>query len=332
MKKIVGIFVCTLLIIMSLPVITAINMDVMIKEEIKSVIKGDELDQYMIELNIGFPIGNYRNESEPYYNWTIAQSFKPSKMILTRIQLFLARNTTPPTIYPLIIAIRENLLGDNLKFISINPGDITEYPDGSWIECDFDDFLINVGETYYIVCYTTNETDNAYIWGANSKNGYANGQAYYSLDDGQTWSNDPPMDLVDMCFMTFGRDNNRPYSPLIDGPQSGGVGIIHDYDFTNCIDPDGDDMTYHVEWGDGGVDEGFVESGGAFTLSHSWSRKADYTIKAKLIDDYGAESGWAKFDVNIPRPRTSQFKLFYSLFSRFTNLFPILKILLQRLG
>jgi len=101
-------------------------------------------------------------------------------------------------------------------------------------------------------------------------------------------------------FTTEGEANHPPGALTIDGPTSGKPGITYDYNFTNCVDPDGDDMTYHVEWGDGGIDEGFVESGGAFTLSHIWSEEGDYTIKAKLIDIYGAESDWATLEVVMP--------------------------------
>ena len=125
----------------------------------------------------------------------------------------------------------------------------------------------------------------------------------------------------------FKAPNQPPNPPNINGYANGKPGIIYDYDFNDCVDPDGDDMTYHVEWGDGVVDEGFVASGGAFTLSHKWYTKGDYQIKAKLIDDYGAESDWATFDVNIPRTKTLFNQPFQYLFSRFTNLSPILKII-----
>ena len=95
--------------------------------------------------------------------------------------------------------------------------------------------------------------------------------------------------------------NNQPEIPIINGPTTGKPGVIYDYDFSNCIDPDGDNMTYYVEWGDGGVDEGFVESGGTFSLSHSWSTKGGYTIKTKLTDVYGAEGDWGNLTVTIPR-------------------------------
>jgi hypothetical protein len=222
--------------------------------------------------------------------------------------------------------LRENLLGENLRYVEVNPEDITEFPNGIWFEYDFNDLIVDVGETYYIVCYTANNTDNMYIWGGNVESSYENGEAFYSLDDGQTWNTNPFSYVVDMCFMTFGRDNKRPYSPIIDGPNGGTVGVFYDYEFT-ADDPDGDNMTYYVDWGDGSIDEGFVESEGGFTLTHSWGNNQDFTIKAKLIDDYGAESNWATFDVSIPRIKTIHNSFIY----RFTNLLPILRLLLQRL-
>ena len=122
--------------------------------------------------------------------------------------------------------------------------------------------------------------------------------------------------------------NNPPELPIITGQTNGNPGIIYDYDFTNCVDPDGDDMTYHVEWGDGGIDEGFVESGGAFTLSHNWSEKGDYTIKAKLIDIYGAESDGATLEVEMPVNQQSTHPWFTWFLERFPNAFPILRHML----
>jgi len=36
-------------------------------------------------------------------------------------------------------------------------------------------------------------------------------------------------------------------------------------------------------------------------LSHSWSISGDFTIKAKLIDEFGAEGEWGKLTVTMPR-------------------------------
>jgi hypothetical protein len=125
--------------------------------------------------------------------------------------------------------------------------------------------------------------------------------------------------------------NNPPGILKIDGPIEGNPDITYKYNFTDCVDPDGDDMTYHVDWGDGEVDEGLLESGGSFTLSHKWSKKDDYTIKARLIDVYGAEGNWSTFDISIPRLKTSQYNLIISLLSRHAYIYPILKFLIKTL-
>ncbi len=118
--------------------------------------------------------------------------------------------------------------------------------------------------------------------------------------------------------------NQPPESPIITGPTNGNPEIIYDYDFSNCVDPNSDDMTYHVEWGDGEVDEGYVESGEDFTLSHNWSEDGDYIIKAQLIDVYGAEGNWTTFDVSIPRSRIFQLYLFEVFFTRILERLSIL--------
>ena len=121
--------------------------------------------------------------------------------------------------------------------------------------------------------------------------------------------------------------NNPPETPIITGPTNGKPKVIYNYNFTNCIDPDGDDLTYQVEWGDDDYDEGYIETGEAFTLSHSWSEKGDYIIKAKLIDKYGAEGDWATLEISLKKIKSSQLNLVSHLFSRFKNLFPIQSIL-----
>ena len=118
---------------------------------------------------------------------------------------------------------------------------------------------------------------------------------------------------------------------MITGPTNGKPRIYYDYDFTNCVDPDGDNMTYRVEWGDGDVDEGFIESGGNFSLSHSWSEKGDYTIKAQLIDIYGAESNWSTLEVTMPKNKALDinFYLLGWLLERFPKPYPLLRYLLK---
>jgi hypothetical protein len=125
--------------------------------------------------------------------------------------------------------------------------------------------------------------------------------------------------------------NNQPETPMITGPTNGKPEIIYYYNFTNCIDPENDDMTYQVKWGDGSINEGSIESGEVFNLSHSWSIKGNYTLKVQLIDEYGAKSDWATLNVTIPKNKVVNinFHLLNWIFERFPNAFLILKNLLK---
>jgi hypothetical protein len=107
---------------------------------------------------------------------------------------------------------------------------------------------------------------------------------------------------------TYLATSSRPYNPppekpIISGPEKGIPDSNYEFDFTNCFDPEGDDMIYYVDWGDGDMSEGFVESGDSFSLSHSWSNKGEYTIKSKLIDIFGGEGNWSDpFIIIISNP------------------------------
>jgi len=122
-------------------------------------------------------------------------------------------------------------------------------------------------------------------------------------------------------------ENNPPETPIISGSLHGKPGYYYDYEFTNCVDSDDDDIDYYVEWGDGNIDEGSIESGKNFNLSHSWSKKGKYDIKAKLTDTYGAESDWGTLEVSMPKNNPLDFNLFilHLIFEKLTNIFPNLR-------
>ena len=298
--------------------------------EKQNCLNDDILDQAQIVVEEGLPVGNFQLPNDPRYNWSIAQSYTPGLVVLTRVKLLLARNSIPPTVHPLVMTIRKTLTGENLAMGIVNPEDVLEFPDYDWVEFDIEDIAVDAGKEYFIVCYTVNETDNAYVWGANPNDPYPAGQVYISVDNGNTWDGNPPAETADMCFMTYGRNNTKPDPPIIDGPPEGSVNEEYDYEFS-AYDPDGDDMTYYVEWGDGKTDTGFVPSNGASTLSHIWTSKGDYEIRAKLIDVFGYESDWASLSVNMPRDRLLSNTLFMRLLERFPNLFPLFRgLLFQR--
>jgi len=115
-----------------------------------------------------------------------------------------------------------------------------------------------------------------------------------------------------------------PEAPTISGPDKGVIN--HEYNFTVvATDPDGDDISYFIDWGDGIITE--TErfwSGKVVTLNHTWNEEGAYLIRGKAIDEYGLESNWSEFEVTIPRYRAT----FNNLFQRFFKHFPILERIL----
>ena len=99
-------------------------------------------------------------------------------------------------------------------------------------------------------------------------------------------------------------ENRPPSTPTIKGPPKakpiyGEVG--EEYEFTiRSVDPDGDNIKYIVDWGDGSWEEtSYYPSGENVTLKHTWDAQGTYTIRAKAIDVYGAESDWGSMPIPI---------------------------------
>jgi hypothetical protein len=93
---------------------------------------------------------------------------------------------------------------------------------------------------------------------------------------GYTPSNNPP---------------NMPAEPS--GPTFGH--IDEDYTFTTYSeDPDGDQIMYVFDWGDGTTSTtGYVDSGTQISLAHSWSNPGEYSVKVMAKDKRGASSPWS---------------------------------------
>ncbi|MBN2066153.1 MAG: hypothetical protein JW771_05020 [Candidatus Thermoplasmatota archaeon] len=182
----------------------------------------DELDQHQeiaVE-NVFLPVGRLTIPDIVDLNFQIAQSFIPQKAILTRIEVNIIKNTTASN--PFILGIRDELTHPDLVNTSVSADDIPT-DNFSWVEFDISNLWVTVGQTYYLVCYTKNITDNFYGWAANNDSeAYPNGCAWISTDDGDTWSNDS-VDLElnnnqhpnpkeednatwDMVFRTYGID------------------------------------------------------------------------------------------------------------------------------
>jgi len=96
-------------------------------------------------------------------------------------------------------------------------------------------------------------------------------------------------------FGTWVASNNSPGTPSEpSGPNTGDVGTSYSFS-TSTTDPDGDSIAYQFDWGDGNISSwsSYVSSGSPVSMSHSWSSTGIYSVKAKVKDINGAESGWS---------------------------------------
>jgi hypothetical protein len=120
--------------------------------------------------------------------------------------------------------------------------------------------------------------------------------------------------------------NNPPDSPEINGPASGKTGITYDYTF-NAVDPNGDQVKYIIYWGDGKIDTTALNPSGVDVIvSHTWSKKGVYTIKAHAQDEYGSDGPESSKSVTIPRNKAVTL---YSLITKVLERFPLLERILN---
>jgi hypothetical protein len=137
-------------------------------------------------------------------------------------------------------------------------------------------------------------------------------------------------------FTTGGGGNHAPEAPTIQGPSSGTPGTSYNYSVV-ATDPDGNDISYYIDWGDG-TNSGWLgphQSAEEIVASHTWNKRGSYTIRAKAKDVYGMESAWGTLKITMPAdlPKTFSFlQVLERLLDRYPRLFPILRFILDFYG
>jgi len=95
--------------------------------------------------------------------------------------------------------------------------------------------------------------------------------------------------------LTIGEESQAPNKPdRPNGETNGGTGTEYTYT-TLTIDPDGDDLHYLFDWGDGSF-SGWVgpyASGATAQASYTWTGQGDYKIKVMAKDEHGVTSVWS---------------------------------------
>lgn len=281
--------------------------------------QGDEVDQ---EQEIATSSGSVI--CHPYW---IAQSFKPTLPILTRVEVRLLKLNDITS--DVVLIVRDNLTGEDLTYTSVSSSLIAHSP--SWIEFDFPDIEVKPGKTYYIICKTSGGDwphKDMYKWSCSDFNPYPYGLVHCSIDGGKSWQAYNKYAIKDQCFRTYGvkkEENNPPEKPGKPiGPSSGKVGATCEY-ATFSTDPNGDKIYYMFDWGDGNRSEwiGPYESGEIISVSHMWEKEGNYTVRVIAKDEYGAQSQWSdSLSVSVTRLHKKDFsmeKIMEGLFNGMTR-------------
>jgi len=129
------------------------------------------------------------------------------------------------------------------------------------------------------------------------------------------------------------RLNEPPNKPTIDGPNNVKVDDEPDYMF-QASDPDGDDLMYYINWGDGYIEDwiGPYDSDEEVTLSHQWTVDGTFLIEAKVRDVYGEESDIETYQVIVEKKSRNLIidTPFLNFLQNFLQQYPILYQLLLR--
>lgn len=88
--------------------------------------------------------------------------------------------------------------------------------------------------------------------------------------------------------------NRPPETPEIFGPNEGTIRV--EYTFTAVTsDPDGDQIFYMFDWGDGNMSSwlGLYPSNETATTTYTWLSAGSYNVRVKAKDSKGTESNWS---------------------------------------
>lgn len=199
-------------------------------------------------------------------------------------------------------------VGENVTFdASCSEGDITSY---SWYYSCGAHFPIPLG-TGKLMTTSFNEpcSDGAYLIGL-TVDGPGGSDSISHYVTVVTNKNNPP---------------NTPSTPI--GRENGRINVGYNYT-SMTFDPDGDQVYYLWDWGDGiiSVWDGPYNPGATCEATHTWSEKGDYSIKVKAKDTSGAESSWSDpLPITMPYPYKPIPPFLDLFFQRFLNAFPLLQ-------
>lgn len=145
----------------------------------------------------------------------------------------------------------------------------------------------------------------------------------YSTLYGFTLYGDPSLRLYPI--------SNPPEKPgTPDGPNSGRIKTEYMYK-TSSIEPDGDQIRYLFEWGDGNktITE-YYPSGETVSISYKWNEQGTFNIQVSAQDEHGAWSDWSDpLSVSIPKNKSNISTIFLNLLQQYPLIYQLLQRLMQ---
>ncbi len=126
-------------------------------------------------------------------------------------------------------------------------------------------------------------------------------------------------------------DTDPPDIPTIKGFDWLLPNIPYNFKFST-IEPNGEDVYFWIEWGDGEIENwiGPYSSGEIITLSHKYTTKGIFNIKAKAKDifDFESEMSEKQIKVSLSRNRIINNPLIFTYLKKLIERFPLLEQLL----
>jgi uncharacterized repeat protein (TIGR01451 family)/fimbrial isopeptide formation D2 family protein len=109
---------------------------------------------------------------------------------------------------------------------------------------------------------------------------------------------------TDTAYVTISEENTKPNKPdRPSGETEGRFGDDYTYS-TRTVDPEGDQVYYLWDWGDG-TNSGWTgpyNSGSTVVANHTWDERGNYEIKVRAKDTGGLLSDWSDpLSISMPR-------------------------------
>ena len=122
-------------------------------------------------------------------------------------------------------------------------------------------------------------------------------------------------------------ETNPPLAPEIDGPRNGKINTKQSYSI-HAVDPDGDAISYYIDWGDGS-ESGWIgpyRSGELIIMDHIWDNQGTFVITVQAKDEHDVLSPITYLEVSMPKDQSILSPFHITLFEKLFHI-PLFRFL-----